>query len=110
MSLSFTIFLAICVLGCDALIYFLYEWAYGESKRIRKRRPASRLKQNASAEWSAADGGVDSNLPARAGNKVIVIEPRRATNSASLHRDQERAERHAYPRLAASFGSLKPRT
>jgi len=39
--MSLTLILAICIIGCDVLIYFLYEWAFGESERIRKCRPAS---------------------------------------------------------------------
>ena len=40
--MSVTLILAICIIGCDVLIYFLYEWAFGESERIRKLRSSHR--------------------------------------------------------------------
>lgn len=43
--MSLMVFLAICILGVDVLIYFLYEWAFGESERIRKRHPRCRFER-----------------------------------------------------------------
>jgi len=37
--MSATIFLAICILGCDFLLYVLYQWNYGERRRGLSRRP-----------------------------------------------------------------------
>jgi hypothetical protein len=39
--MSLTVFLAICVLGCDFLLYFLFQWVYGEKRRNRLRRLAT---------------------------------------------------------------------
>lgn len=33
-----TLFMAICILGCDVLIYFLFQWTLGEKGRTRRRR------------------------------------------------------------------------
>jgi hypothetical protein len=36
--MSLTVFLALCVLGVDFLIYFFFKLLYGEKYRIRSRR------------------------------------------------------------------------
>jgi hypothetical protein len=41
-AMSFTVFLAISILGCDFLLYVLFQWVYGEKRRkVSRRRPAS---------------------------------------------------------------------
>ena len=40
--MSVTAFLAICILGCDFLLYVLFQWIYGEKHRNHSRRPAAR--------------------------------------------------------------------
>jgi hypothetical protein len=40
--MSLTIFLAFCILGCDFLLYVLFQWVYGEKHRKRARRSARR--------------------------------------------------------------------
>lgn len=40
--MSATVFLAICILGCDALLYFLFQWTYGEKRRGLVPRIGSR--------------------------------------------------------------------
>src|SRR5580700_6581128 len=42
MNMSLTVFLAICVLGLDFMIFVLFNWLYGERNRNRFRRSASR--------------------------------------------------------------------
>jgi hypothetical protein len=42
--MSLTAFLAICILGCDLLLYILFQWIYGEKRRERSRRSAARHK------------------------------------------------------------------
>jgi hypothetical protein len=116
--MSLTVFLAICILGCDVLIYFLYEWAFGESERIRKRHPRSRLERS-SAEICAeteprpnatcAASTVIEMRPRKAvGATVIEMQPRTPkTASAPTHSNYE--ERLAYYRIAASHASVKRR-
>ena len=36
--MSVTVFLAICILGCDFLLYVLFQWTYGEKRRGLSRR------------------------------------------------------------------------
>jgi hypothetical protein len=40
--MSITVFLAICILGCDFLLYVLFQWTYGEKHRNHPRRSAAR--------------------------------------------------------------------
>jgi hypothetical protein len=105
-EMSLTIFLAICVLGCDVLIYFLYEWAFGESKRIRKQRAGSRLNHNAGPQGHSQYGS-DEHLAHR---RVIEMDRKRARSASASARPNAHEERLAYRRLAASFAQLKPRT
>jgi hypothetical protein len=42
--MSVTVFLAICILSCDFLLYILFQWIYGEKRRERSRRQAARHK------------------------------------------------------------------
>jgi len=39
-AMSLTIFLAFCILGCDFLLYVLFQWIYGEKHRKSVRRRA----------------------------------------------------------------------
>lgn len=40
--MSITMFLAFCILGCDFMLYVLFQWIYGEKHRNRTRRLATR--------------------------------------------------------------------
>jgi hypothetical protein len=40
--MSLTVFLAFCILGCDFLLYVLFQWTYGEKHRKHARRSAAR--------------------------------------------------------------------
>ena len=46
-SMSLTVFLAFCILGCDFLLYVLFQWIYGEKYRKHARRIAEREKRRA---------------------------------------------------------------
>jgi len=43
--MSLTVFLAFCILGCDCLLYVLFQWIYGEKHRKHARRSAARRKK-----------------------------------------------------------------
>lgn len=43
--MSITLILGICLLVCDVLVYLLYEWAFGDSERIRKNIAKSRSRR-----------------------------------------------------------------
>jgi hypothetical protein len=40
--MSLTIFLALCILGIDFMIYALFQWIYGEKRRAFARQIAAR--------------------------------------------------------------------
>ncbi len=40
--MSLTVFLAFGILGCDFLLYVLFQWIYGEKHRNHVRRVAAR--------------------------------------------------------------------
>lgn len=40
--MSMTMFLAFCILGCDFMLYVLFQWIYGEKYRKHPRRSATR--------------------------------------------------------------------
>jgi hypothetical protein len=40
--MSLTVFLALCILSCDFLLYVLFQWIYGEKHRKNPRRMASK--------------------------------------------------------------------
>jgi len=40
--MSLTMFVAFCILGCDFLLYVLFQWIYGEKPRNHARRSAAR--------------------------------------------------------------------
>jgi hypothetical protein len=102
--MSLTIFLAICILGIDVLIYFLYEWAFGESERIRKRRN-SRFAVNAGQPLDAHQIHQSSEIPARVVEMNYKPQRREDTAQPNSYR-----EAMAYRRLAASFAPAKPRS
>ena len=115
--MSLTVFLALCILGCDVLIYFLYEWAFGESNRIRKRNALSRERSSS----TQAPGIAQAHPTQDAAPSARVIElhashrnSRTAAPSVPHQRTFSRPnvyqERLAYRRLASSFAQLKPRT
>jgi hypothetical protein len=45
--MSLTMFLAFAILGCDFLLYVLFQWIYGEKHRNHARRVAAREKRRA---------------------------------------------------------------
>ena len=48
LTMSATLFLAFCILGCDFLLYVLFEWTYGERRRGlsgRSKAPKTAINQ-----------------------------------------------------------------
>jgi hypothetical protein len=103
--MSLTVFLAICILGCDVLIYFLYEWAFGESERIRKGHARSRLAAPSSEMSNAQPSHNTQKAPSAA---VIEMRPR-TPKPAPASRNSNYQERLAYHRIAASHAPIKRR-
>jgi hypothetical protein len=102
-KMSLMVFLAICILGVDVLIYFLYEWAFGESERIRKRHPRCRFERFPVEISATTKPRSDAN---RAASTVIEMHP---VNSTPLPSVSDAQERLAYRRLATSHAPVKRR-
>jgi hypothetical protein len=53
--MSLTVFLAFCILGCDFLLYVLFQWVYGEKHKNRARRAAARREKHRAISGKQAD-------------------------------------------------------
>jgi hypothetical protein len=63
--MSVTVFLAFCVLGCDFLLYVLFQWIYGEKHRKHARRVAARAKKRRTPSSNDSDPTMAVSLPER---------------------------------------------
>ncbi len=59
--MSLTVFLAFCILGCDCLLYVLFQWICGEKHRKHARRVAARREKRSAL--SAKEVGEPRVLP-----------------------------------------------
>lgn len=104
LSMSATLFLAFCILGCDFLLYFLYQWTYGERLRgFSRRSRAPKIATNRPgarpflvASQKSAVGGVQ-RLPGM----------RQRTAHEEVGDSGARSEVRAYRRIAAAFAQAK---
>jgi hypothetical protein len=53
--MSLTMFLAFCILGCDFLLYVLFQWVYGEKHKNHARRVAARRQKRRALPAKQAD-------------------------------------------------------
>lgn len=97
-------FLAICILGCDFLLYVLYQWTYGEKRSGLSRR------------WRAPKTIVGQQNV----QPFLVASPKRVTErkqnfQVGSARAAKRGtgdnfscgEKQAYRRIAASFAAAR---
>jgi len=103
--MSVTVFLAFCILGCDFLLYVLYQFTYGEKRRGLSRR-------------SAAPRQADMNQPDA---RPFLVASRRSATARSQRLSSMRlqsargevtnssqfSEVRAYRRIASSFAQAK---
>jgi hypothetical protein len=102
--MSATIFLAICILGCDCLLYFLYQWTYGEKRRGLLR--GSHARKSAVTEQSGQPFMVFS----RKSRPEEKREPLSVRDRAPRKRSgvyKPFPEKRAYRRIMASFAHAK---
>lgn len=105
--MSLTLFVSLCVLGCDFLIYFLYEWAFGERRRTRMRKDAARRRSEVLADSQSRPAAASQNNGAA--QPVIVLDANRRKRPTSFGRPSRLNEELAYRRVAASFAQVKRR-
>jgi hypothetical protein len=110
--MTFNIFLALCILGCDFLIYFLYQWIYGEKYRSRPRR---RALQHTDTESRTSPLFLVTSNKNRAHGRVrshTIEEPfpkKGSSGSGQLRFRGSYNEQLAYRRLTASFVEARAR-
>lgn len=95
--MSATVFLAICILGCDALLYFLFQWTYGEKRRglVGKRKSnaaTGKSRHSQPVEFVSARSPHKRMRTARENEKVTPIR---------------RTERLSYQAFGASLSNAK---
>ncbi|HEY6269259.1 MAG TPA: hypothetical protein VIX11_13240 [Candidatus Acidoferrum sp.] len=64
--MSITVFLAFCILGCDFLLYVLFQWIYGEKHRKHARRVAARAAKRRVTSGNDAEAAKVVPFPERA--------------------------------------------
>jgi hypothetical protein len=76
--MSLTVFLAICVLGLDFMIFVLFQWLYGEKNRNRVRRSSARRQTTHSQSplYYVSSRGSSQKSAARADWRAIHGRPR----------------------------------
>jgi|SRR5580693_2048091 hypothetical protein len=102
--MSATLFLALCILGCDFLLYFLFQWTYGEKRRGLSRK--SRAPMSPMNQPDARPFLVASRKSAAGGVQRLQTTRRRTTND-DVSDLGHLTEARAYRRIAASFGQAK---
>lgn len=106
--MSLNVFITLCILGLDFLIYFLYQWVLGEKRRARLQREIARQRAEA--------GRKPQTLVAREGQRNSPDRPVIVMNRKPLERASRNgvsagfSEEAVYRRLAASFAHPKFRT
>jgi hypothetical protein len=101
--MSLTVFLAICVLGLDFMIFVLFQWLYGEKNRNRFRRSGVRRQTTHSQTplYYVSSRGNSQGTTARADRRAIHGRPRIVHKSDSRVSQIARNDRGAYQSVAA---------
>src|ERR1700734_4279809 len=102
--MSATLFLAVCILGCDFLLYFLFQWTYGEKRRGLSRR--TRTPMSPMSQPDARPFLVASRKTGTGGLQGLQTTRRRTMNDDVTDRGHL-TEARAYRRIAASSAQTK---
>lgn len=102
--MSATFFLAFCIIGCALLLYFLFQWNYGEKHRGLARRSNSHdsanLHKSQPIEFVPRRASSSTTQP-----RFKEVVPR--SQQIEQTRDTNQQERLVYRRIAASFAHTK---
>jgi|SRR5215469_10815312 len=103
--MTLKLFLAICILGLDVLIYVLFHWTLGEKGRTSRRRP----KANRRLETGRKTDPVALPADRQVGQKraKILHYPNRATIKQAEPNENWVTEEVAHRRRVRAFGSSK---
>jgi hypothetical protein len=102
--MSLTVFLAICVLGLDFMIFVLFQWLYGEKNRNRVRRSAARghAAHSQTPLYYVSSRGNSQRSTARADWRAIPGRPHIVDKSDGRVSQIERNDRGVYQSVGAS--------
>ena len=108
--MSLTLFMAICILGCDVLIYFLFQWTLGEKGRTRRRRCGAKRRLASGQETELFVVPAASKMPAQRA-KVLPYPKDNSKRLSLTECDSNQAnwpdEKMIYRRRVAAFASSK---
>jgi len=108
--MTLTVFMAICILGCDVLIYFLFQWTLGEKGRTKQRRGGSARRK---AQGQETELFVVRGSQPNASEPTKVVPYRKSERLNRLESDRPRESRNQvteemiYRRRIAAFAGLK---
>jgi hypothetical protein len=108
-----TLFMAICILGCDVLIYFLFQWTLGEKGRTRRRRCGVKRRMASGQESPLFVVPARKEAPAQRAKILLYTKRESARPSQPARQSVESrpiGEATAYRRRAAAFCSPKQNT
>jgi hypothetical protein len=101
-EMSATVFLAVCILACDLLLYFLFQWTYGEKRRglARRRNPSQHSAHSQTSQPIELVPAHRRTAPPKypTSSRFQQIEDRRQVR---------RIERQAYQRIAGTFAEAR---
>ena len=102
--MSLTVFIAICVLGLDFMIFVLFQWLYGEKNHNRFRRSAARrhAADSQSPLYYVSSRGHSQRTMNRTDLPAIPGRPRIVHKSDGRVSQIERNDRGDYQSIAVS--------
>jgi hypothetical protein len=101
--MSLTVFIAVCVLGLDFMIFVLFQWLYGEKNRNRFRRSSARrhAAHSQTPLYYVSSRGSSQRRTARADWRAIHGRPRIVNKSDSRVSRIEHCDRGDYQSVGA---------
>jgi len=109
-KMPLTLFMAICILGCDLLIYFLFQWTLGEKGRTRKRRCGAKRRLASGQQMGLFVVHKSRQIPAKRA-QVLQYARHLQRKASPLPCDSEQSrpmdEETVYRRRAAAFAASK---
>jgi hypothetical protein len=103
--MSATVFLAFCILGCDFLLYVLYQFTYGEKRRGLSRRSA--VPKQATMNQPDARPFLVASRRNAAARSQRLSSMRLQTARGDVTDPGQFGEVRAYRRIASSFAQAK---
>ena len=103
--MSATVFLAFCILGCDFLLYVLYQFTYGEKRRGFSRR--AKAPKHAAMNQPDARPFLVASRRAATARTLQLQNMRKRVSREGVTDPGQFNEVRAYRRIASSFAQAK---